>query len=117
MKLWLFLMKLGRMSGCHQKPERSFFIRGYQFPVCVRCTGICIGCLMAFILCSWIGKMIALNLFLCVPLVIDGGGQLLKWWSSNTISRMTTGILAGIGSMELEIMLIKKIIESVGNYI
>lgn len=25
---------------CHQKPERSFFWAGQQFPVCARCTGL-----------------------------------------------------------------------------
>jgi uncharacterized membrane protein len=25
---------------CHQKPERSFFLDGHQFPVCARCTGL-----------------------------------------------------------------------------
>ncbi|MGG7175281.1 DUF2085 domain-containing protein [Clostridium neonatale] len=27
------------MCGCHQLPDRSFFIRSYQFPICARCTG------------------------------------------------------------------------------
>jgi uncharacterized membrane protein len=25
---------------CHQKPERSFFWDGHQYPVCARCTGL-----------------------------------------------------------------------------
>ena len=25
---------------CHQRPERSFFWDGHQFPVCARCTGL-----------------------------------------------------------------------------
>ena len=34
---------LGNNSGCHQMPERSFFYKGKQFPVCSRCTGVCLG--------------------------------------------------------------------------
>jgi len=25
---------------CHQRPDRSFFWDGHQFPVCARCTGL-----------------------------------------------------------------------------
>jgi uncharacterized membrane protein len=25
---------------CHQRPERSFFIAGFQMPVCARCSGL-----------------------------------------------------------------------------
>lgn len=25
--------------GCHRRPERSFFYKGRQFPICARCTG------------------------------------------------------------------------------
>jgi len=28
---------------CHQRPERSFFLWGAQFPVCARCAGIYFG--------------------------------------------------------------------------
>ena len=47
MEKWLKWMDFGKRIGCHQKPERSFFINGYQFPVCARCTGVMIGYLLA----------------------------------------------------------------------
>lgn len=33
---WVKLMCFGRKLGCHQMPERSFFIEDYQLPVCAR---------------------------------------------------------------------------------
>lgn len=41
------LMQIGRSSGCHQLPERSFFYNGKQFPVCARCTGAIVGQIIA----------------------------------------------------------------------
>jgi uncharacterized membrane protein len=32
---------------CHQRPERSFFLRGAQLPVCARCAGIYAGAALA----------------------------------------------------------------------
>ena len=32
---------------CHQIPERSWFIYGAQLPLCVRCTAITVGVLLA----------------------------------------------------------------------
>lgn len=43
MEIWLKLMKIGARLGCHQRPDRSFFYKGYQFPVCARCTGLFVG--------------------------------------------------------------------------
>ena len=37
---WVSLMEYGHKIGCHQMPERSFFYKEYQFPVCARCTGV-----------------------------------------------------------------------------
>ena len=52
------LNEIGQLSGCHRMPERSFFYKGYQFPVCARCTGVCLGQLTAIIV----------NLFYKIPL-------------------------------------------------
>ena len=46
-RIWLRLMEIGRRAGCHQMEERSFSFRGYQFPVCARCTGVLLGQLLA----------------------------------------------------------------------
>lgn len=32
---------------CHQRPDRSFHLRGVQMPVCARCTGIYLGAAVA----------------------------------------------------------------------
>jgi uncharacterized membrane protein len=34
-----FIFAIGSVI-CHQRPERSFFLDGHQFPVCARCTGL-----------------------------------------------------------------------------
>ena len=48
-KKWIRLMEIGEALGCHQMPERSFFINGFQFPVCARCTGVIISAIIATI--------------------------------------------------------------------
>ena len=32
-KKWISMMEYGHRLGCHQMSERSFFYKGYQFPV------------------------------------------------------------------------------------
>ena len=43
-------MRLGDRCGCHQIEDRSFKIKGYQFPVCSRCTGILTGQILGIII-------------------------------------------------------------------
>ena len=97
-RVWMALMSFGDKMGCHQMPDRSFLYKGYQFPVCARCTGVIIGEFISIItiLCalkiSWIYAFL-----LTVPLVVDGGLQYIKVLKSNNIRRIITGILAGFG--------------------
>lgn len=95
---WLSLMRFGAKVGCHQMPERSFSFRGYQFPVCARCTGVVIGELFSIIaiLCSLEIHPLTAGA-LVVPLAVDGGVQYLKIWLSNNIRRVITGFFAGFG--------------------
>ena len=93
---------------CHQKPERSFYFKGRQFPLCARCTGILIGYLLG-ILISCITKCSNyLWLLMCmVPMIVDGGIQLGFKKESNNFRRLITGIFGGIGIVYLFISIHK----------
>jgi uncharacterized membrane protein len=87
---------------CHRKPERSFFIKNHQFPVCARCTGFYISVFLYFIYVyffyveyTWF--LITVAVLLLVPAFIDGLTQLLGYRESNNILRLVTGLLGGFG--------------------
>lgn len=103
--VYITLMRIGHLTGCHQMPERSFYIKGYQFPLCARCTGIVIGELAAVPL--WFAFPVGLipACMLGVPLVIDGGLQYLYILPSTNIRRVVTGFLGGWGLMTIYIRL------------
>lgn len=89
------------LYGCHQIPERSFFIRGYQFPLCARCTGITVGYLLSVLLCVMhIIFPLWVSVIMLIPLLFDGGIQLLFCIMSNNIRRAVTGILYGLGFVQ-----------------
>ena len=95
---WINFMEYGHRIGCHQMPERSFFISGYQFPVCARCTGVILGEIVAIILILLkinINKPIAIGLLAIMG--IDWFIQYIKILESNNFRRLITGILGGIG--------------------
>lgn len=110
LKIWIKLMNIGSRLGCHQMPERSFFYKGYQFPVCARCTGLIIGYLLGVLIYFLKVLNWKIAIILCIPLVLDGGSQYLNWRISNQVLRLITGILCGIGIMFLEIRGMKLLI-------
>lgn len=96
--------------GCHCKPERSFFYKGKQFPICARCTGELIGIILGLILIpivllnnlnifgiSSIFENLKFYGFLLIPMLIDGFSQQLTSRESNYILRVVTGFLFGFG--------------------
>ena len=102
-KHWVKVMTITRkIWGCHQKPERSFFVRGYQLPLCARCTGVLLGYLIALLLLICSCKIsVLLCLIFLVPLVFDGGIQLAFNILSNNARRLVTGVLFGVGFIHL----------------
>jgi uncharacterized membrane protein len=85
---------------CHRKPERSFFYKGRQFPVCARCTGFYAGyiALPVFTLSIWEPTLLLVAL-LMIPALADGLTQAYMNRESTNWLRFTTGILAGIGAI------------------
>lgn len=91
--------------GCHQKPERSLFIKGKQLPICARCTGELIGILIAVIGFAWIKNIpIIILVLMMIPMIADGITQALTKYESNNTKRLITGILFGIGIVTLFFM-------------
>lgn len=89
---------VGSLFMCHRMPERSFFIKGKQFPICARCTGILCGYIVAIIcFLYFISFSIIASILLILPMVIDGTGQLYHKWQSTNPRRFFTGLLAGVG--------------------
>jgi len=87
---------------CHQKPERSFFISGYQMPVCARCTGIYTGALILTIIYPFLrrlkDKSTPSKYYLIaslIPIALDGGTQLIGLRESFNELRFVTGFIFG----------------------
>lgn len=88
--------------GCHSMPERSFFWRGKQFPICARCTGELCGMILGIFINLFWGYFSLLSCFIIsLPLILDGTIQLKTKWESNNILRLFTGILFGIALISL----------------
>ena len=97
---------------CHQRPERSFFWDGQQFPVCARCTGLYLSGAVAF--AGWFAlKLVrgwrplaieprpALRVLLiaAVPTVLSVGSGTIGLWDGSNLTRallaMPLGACAG----------------------
>ena len=90
-------MKIGRLL-CHQKHERCFFFRGYQFPICARCFGITIGFFITLIsLYMKYYICLLISIFFLSIMFIDWFIQFLNIKQSNNIRRLITGIFGGLG--------------------
>lgn len=98
------------LTFCHRKPERSFFFRGKQFPVCARCTGIHIGYIaMPFFLFDVIKFNLWVTIIFVLTTIIDGLAQAYLDRESNNLLRVTSGMLTGVGLMSLMSILGKNI--------
>jgi uncharacterized membrane protein len=98
-RIWMKSMHFcGKYCGCHQMPDRSFFIGDYQLPLCARCTGIVIGHVLGIIL-SIARPVPWMTIFGTIPLMIDGTVQKFTDYESTNPRRICTGILYGFGVM------------------
>ncbi len=115
--LVLILDWLGEASGCHRMKDRSFFYKGYQFPVCARCTGVFFGQLTAILLLVF-KKLLSIPLSLIMLSIMgtDWCLQELGIKESNNIRRLITGFLGGLGLFSIYINIFKYILKLVKNW-
>jgi uncharacterized membrane protein len=104
------LLEILEQSGCHRLPERSFFYKGKQFPVCARCTGVIFGQYISLLLMSGLYLLgfrlskemfILLFFFACfmmLPMLIDWVIQEYFCVVSNNRRRLITGFSCGLGA-------------------
>ena len=107
--IWIRAMEIGKKLGCHQKPERSFSYKGYQFPVCARCTGIIISTLFTYGTYKKRQLPIGISVLFLSAMVCDGLMQYLGIKDSNNTRRFVTGCLGGIGLTSIRLCLYSKI--------
>ena len=100
-EIYKAFMLLGHLMGCHQMPERSFFWRQYQFPVCARCTGIIIGYMIGIIMWPFYKIKVPIAIALCGLMYLDWKLQDLAILPSNNLRRLITGTLCGMGYIHL----------------
>ncbi len=110
---YFWLMVAGKRAGCHQRADRSFFFRDYQFPVCARCTGVLIGYLVA--IPSYIAW--GVNLRMCIIfaaiMFLDWVVQYGKLLESTNIRRLATGVCGGYSIMSVQMFLLHHIVKFV----
>jgi len=106
---WITLMRIGSHFGCHQISERSFFIKGYQFPVCARCTGVLAGNLAAYALFFIYAIPLEFCVIGCTVMFIDWFIQYIGIRESTNIRRLITGIIAGYSLATLYCIVLKYI--------
>ncbi len=83
--------------SCHARPDRSFYWRGKQLPICARCTGELAGMIVGIPLVLFWGYMdLRLMILFMLPMTADGFFQLLTSYESKNGRRFATGFLFGL---------------------
>lgn len=108
-KFYFWLMAAGKRAGCHQRADRSFFFRDYQFPVCARCTGVLVGYLVAIPCYIVWGTSLRLCIIFAAIMFLDWVLQYGKLLESTNIRRLVTGICGGYGVFSAQLLFVRTI--------
>lgn len=81
---------------CHRRADRSFCLRGRQFHVCARCTGLIAGTLLSALLFPLHRMTLDLLAVSTAVLLVDAGTQYIRLRDSNNKLRFCTGLAVGL---------------------
>lgn len=96
-RIWIKLMKICS-SMCHQRSDRSFFLRNYQFPLCARCSGMVLGYIFAIAVIIALGNISVIISFIFMGIMfLDWFIQFKKVKESTNSRRLITGFIGGYG--------------------
>lgn len=89
---------------CHQLPERTHFIFGYQMAYCARDTAIYTAAFVTSVAYAVLREKVPtldwrLYVLLATPMALDGFSQLLGWRESTAALRTFTGVVFGAASV------------------
>ncbi len=102
MKIYNFFNNLSKCFNCHQIPERSFKRKGKQFPFCSRCSGVLLGQMIMIVLIIFgINFSLLISLILLGIMFLDWFVQYLSKKDFGNLDRFITGILGGLGWINL----------------
>ena len=109
-RIWIKLMKIFS-STCHQRADRSFFLKNYQFPLCARCTGMILGYIFAIVAIIILGSISVIVSFIFMGIMfLDWFIQFKRLKESTNIRRLITGIIGGYGVVGLLFNIIKLLV-------
>ena len=110
-------MVWGQKSGCHQRADRSFFWRGFQFPVCARCTGVVLSYLASIPLYVTFGGSYYICVIAMAIMLFDWLIQHVGIRESTNLRRLLTGICGGYGIMTMQLLILVSVIRWVSGVI
>ena len=116
-KLYCMLFCWGARAGCHQRPDRSFFYKTYQFPVCARCTGVLIGYAIAIPVYCFYGNRCLYDVPVALVMLLDWSLQFLGIKESTNKRRFITGILGGYGIGVFQIWSVFQIVNIITKFL
>lgn len=111
LRIYAKLMLAGFRMGCHQRADRSFCWKGYQFPVCARCAGVIIGYIITLPLYFiWDASFILCIAFAAI-MFADWLIQYLQILESTNIRRFVTGVMGGYSIFTLQLLTVKQVVQ------
>ena len=98
-------------------PDRSFFVKSYQFPVCARCTGVFFGNISAIILAFYSTPHWQWLVWGCFIMFLDWYLQHRGLLKSNNTRRLITGVIGGYSLTSLYVVTALFLFGKIGMFI